>query len=107
MSTRTKRTPLAWIGAALAMVAVLASFAVAQAAVAKQIEGKVISKNSAEKTFRVNQGEGDGKFRIFTNGSTNYQRLSGFGDVEVGMKVEAIVKRDNGHWLASKVERDN
>jgi hypothetical protein len=106
MSTETKRLPLSLIGAALAMVAILASLAVANAAVAKEIEGKVISKNSAEKTFRVNQGEGDGKVRIHTNSQTTYERLSGFGAIEIGMKVEAIVHRDNGHWLASKVERD-
>jgi Domain of unknown function (DUF5666) len=105
MHTTIRRAPLTIMGAVVALLVALAMLTVAQAAAAKDFEGKVISKSSVEKTFRLNTGEGDGKFRFHTNGSTNYERISGFGAIERGMRLDVRAKRANGHWLATKVER--
>lgn len=104
MTTSSRRTPLAWAGAALAVLATLVMLTVAQAAVAKQFEGKVVSKNAAEQTFRLDR-ERRGIVRIAVNDATKYQRIDGFGGIEKGMRLEAIAQRSGGHWLASKVEK--
>jgi len=37
---------------------------------------------------------------------TVFERISGFSALRVGMKrVEATVKRSNGRWVATRVER--
>ncbi|MEO8091180.1 MAG: hypothetical protein ABI726_00555, partial [bacterium] len=64
----------------------------------------VVSKNTASQTFRLDR-EHAGIVRVKVNGGTKYQRLSGFGEINKGMKLEAIAQRSNGHWLASKVEK--
>ena len=102
--TIDKRTPRAVLAAGVAVLATLLMLAVAQAAVAKEFEGRVVSKNNAEQTFRLNKENG-GIVRIAVNDGTKYQRVAGFGAIEQGMKLEAIAKKAGGDWLASKVEK--
>jgi hypothetical protein len=104
MNTIDKRTPRAVLAAGVAILATLLMLAVANAAVAQEFEGKVVSKNSAEQTFRLNKEHG-GIVRIAVNGGTKYQRVNGFGGIEKGMNLEAIAKKSGNDWLASKVER--
>lgn len=104
MTTSIKRTPLPWAGAALAVLATLLMLTVAQAAMAKQFDGKVVSKNAAEQTFRLDR-EHAGIVRIAVNDATEYQRLNGFGGIEKGMNLEAVAQPSGGNWLASKVEK--
>jgi len=106
MTHTTTRAPLARLGALVAIVALFATLALSSVAQAAQFEGKVTSKDSGAKTFRINQGEGEGKVRFHTNGSTNYEGLSGFGAIERGMKVSVIAHRASGHLVADKVERE-
>jgi hypothetical protein len=87
--------------AALA-VGVVALPATASAA---EFEGTVVSVNRDAKTFRLDDAE-RGVKRIRVNRRTTYERVSGFGGLRVGMKaIEATVRRVNGRWVATHVER--
>ena len=81
------------------------SVAVATASAATQYEGTVTSINKAKRTFRLNDSE-RGTIRIKVTRNTVFQRINGFSGLSVGMKrVEATVKRSNGRWVATRVER--
>ena len=81
------------------------SVAVASASAATQYEGTVTSINKAKRTFRLNDSE-RGTIRIKVTRNTVFERINGFSGLSVGMKrVEATVKRSNGRWVATRVER--
>jgi hypothetical protein len=81
------------------------SVAVTTASAATQYEGTVTSINKAKRTFRLNDSE-RGTIRIKVTGNTRFERINGFGALRVGMnRVEATVKRSNGRWVATHVER--
>ena len=81
------------------------SVAVATASAATQYEGTVVSINEARKTFRLQDSE-RGTIRIRVTGNTRFERINGFAGLRVGMnRVESIVKRSNGRWVAIEVER--
>jgi hypothetical protein len=81
------------------------SVAVATASAATQYEGTVVSINKDKRTFRLNDSE-RGTIRIKVTRNTVFERISGFSALRVGMKrVEATVKRSNGRWVATRVER--
>jgi hypothetical protein len=98
--------------AALAMAAVAvpampatAAAASASAAAVRQFEGTVVSVNRDARTFRLRDSE-RGTRTIKVTGSTKFQRIAGFSALKAGMtRVEATVKRSNGRWVATKVER--
>jgi Domain of unknown function (DUF5666) len=70
-----------------------------------QYEGTVVSINKDKRTFRLRDSE-RGTIRIKVTRNTVFQRISGFGALRVGMnRVEATVKRSNGRWVATRVER--
>jgi hypothetical protein len=61
--------------------------------------------DKAKRTFRLNDSE-RGTIRIKVTRNTVFQRINGFSALTVGMKrVEATVKRSNGRWVATRVER--
>ena len=100
MTSRRSRT------AAAALVATVALGAGAATANARGFEGTVVAKNGQARTFSIKQDEGGGTFKIKANGATKYQRLSGFGAIEVGARnIEATARKSNGRWVASQVER--
>jgi hypothetical protein len=75
------------------------------AAAATQYEGTVVSKDSAARTFRLHDSE-RGTIRIRVTRSTTFQRIGGFAALRRGMtRVEATVRRVNGRWIATHVER--
>lgn len=89
--------------AGLALLAV-AGPATAGAAV-REYEGTVVSVNQDAKTFRLHDSE-RGMIRIKVKRSTRFERLSGFSALRPGMKrIEVDVKRKNGRWIATEVER--
>ena len=102
--SNTHRSPVARLGAMVAIVAMFVLLAVAQAASAAEFEGPVLSKNRDAHTFRMNP-ENHANVTIKVNGQTKYQRLDGFGDIHPGLDVEVIASRQDGDWLASKVEK--
>jgi hypothetical protein len=89
--------------AVLTLVAGIAAVVPASAATVRQIEGRVTSIDRSAKSFRLS-GE-RGVFTVFVTSSTRFQRVT-FSSLRVGSaKIEATVRRSNGRWVASKVER--
>jgi hypothetical protein len=64
-----------------------------------------VSVNRDARTFRLHDSE-RGTIRIRVTRSTDFERISGFSGLRKGMKrVEATVRRSNGRWVATEVER--
>lgn len=81
------------------------SVGAATAAAATQYEGTVVSINKDRRTFRLQDNE-RGTIRIKVTRNTVFERINGFAALRVGMnRVEATVKRSNGRWVATRVER--
>jgi uncharacterized membrane protein YgcG len=77
----------------------------ASAAATRQFEGTVASVNRDNRTFRLRDSE-RGTVRIKVTRSTRFERIAGFSGLKRGMTgVEATVKRSNGRWVATSVER--
>ena len=88
----------------LALVAATVAAAPASA-LAAQFEGRIVSVNRANKTFRIHDAE-RGTNRIKVMRSTNVQRVAGFSALHAGMRrIEVTAKRRDGRWLATLVER--
>jgi Domain of unknown function (DUF5666) len=91
--------------ALITALALTMSIGVATASAATQYEGTVVGLSKEKKTFRLNDSE-RGTIRIKVTRNTSFERIAGFGGLKVGMKrVEATVKRSNGRWVATHVER--
>ena len=91
----------------LALLTTVAAVALAApaAASAAEFEGTVVSVNRDTNTFRLHDSE-RGTVRIKVKRTTRFERLSGFGALRAGMtRIEATVRRSNGRWVASEVER--
>jgi hypothetical protein len=68
-------------------------------------EGTVVSVDRSARTFRLRDRE-RGTVRIRITASTHFERIDGFSALRAGMRdVEAKVRRSNGGWVATKVER--
>lgn len=91
----------------VALLTTVAAIALAApaAASAAQFEGTVVSVNRDNRTFRLHDSE-RGTVRIKVTNRTRFERIAGFGSLRKGMtRIEAIVRRSNGRWVASSVER--
>jgi hypothetical protein len=88
-----------------ALGAVAAVAPATSVAATRQFEGTVVSVNRSDHTFRLHDSE-RGTIRIKVTGSTRFDRISGFSGLRQGMtRIEATVKRSNGRWVATQVER--
>jgi hypothetical protein len=91
--------------AVIATLAVVALPSAASAATARHYEGTVTSVDRSAQTFRLRDSE-RGTVTVKVTSSTRFQRIAGFAGVKRGLtRVEATVKRSNGAWVASLVER--
>ena len=91
----------------VALLTTVAAIAVAApaAASAAQFEGTVVSVNRDNRSFRLHDSE-RGTVRIKVTSGTRFERIAGFGSLRKGMTaIEATVRRSNGRWIASEVER--
>ena len=91
----------------VALLTTVAAIALAApaAASAAQFEGTVVSVNRDNRTFRLHDSE-RGTVRIKVTSGTRFQRIAGFGSLRKGMtRIEATVRRSDGRWIASTVER--
>jgi hypothetical protein len=96
---------LAAIGVAASALPAGAAAPTASSAALRQFEGTVVSVNRDARTFRL-RDEQSGTKRIKVTSKTRFQRIAGFSALKPGMKrVEATVKRSDGRWVATKVER--
>jgi hypothetical protein len=79
--------------------------ALARATALREFEGKVVAVNRAAHRFRLRDAE-RGVVRIKVTRATRFERLDGLADLHVGMRrIEATVRRSNGTWVATEVER--
>jgi hypothetical protein len=91
----------------IAILVAAASLALAApaAASAAQFEGTVVSVDRDSRTFRLHDSE-RGTVRIKVTRNTRFERINGFAGLRRGMtRIESIVRRVNGRWVASEVER--
>ncbi len=91
----------------IALIAAVAAAVLAApaAASAAEYEGTVVSVNRDNRTFRLHDTE-RGTIRIRVTSRTRYERIAGFSGLRKGMtRIEATVRRSNGRWVASEVER--
>lgn len=99
--TRTqKHAILATMVAVGALVAALLAPS-AQAAL-RHIDGTVVSKDGSTQTFRISTQSGT--LRIKVNGSTDFERIAGFGGLKKGLAVEVDAVTTAGGLLARQVE---
>ena len=87
-------------------VALLATSAVASAqAPLREYEGKVVAVNREAKRFRLHDSE-RGTIRVHVNRNTRFERIDGMAGLRVGTRrVEVKVRRIDGRWIASEVEK--
>jgi uncharacterized membrane protein YgcG len=92
--------------ALITAIAVLATTAVASAeAPLREYEGQVVSVNRDAKRFRLHDSE-RGTIRVHVNRNTRFERIDGMAGLRVGMRrVEVKVRRIDGRWIASEVEK--
>jgi hypothetical protein len=91
--------------ALIASLIAIALAAPAAASAATEFEGRVVSVNRDNRTFRLHDAE-RGTIRIKVKRSTTFERLGGFRSLHAGMRrIETIVRRSNGRWIAIHVER--
>jgi len=77
----------------------------AGAATVRQFEGTVTSVDRDARTFRLRDSE-RGTFTIKVTSRTRFERIAGFSALRRGMRrIEADVRRANGRWVATEVER--
>ena len=102
----TKLIPAALAALALGgATTATATAAGASSAAARHFEGRVVSVDRTARTFRLRDSE-RGTVRIRVTRSTSFERISGFAALRAGMRrVEATVRRSNGRWVATRVER--
>jgi hypothetical protein len=74
-------------------------------AATRQFEGTVLSVNRSARTFRLRDTQ-RGTVTIKVTSATRFQRVGGFAGLRSGMtRIEANVRRSNGAWVATFVER--
>lgn len=74
----------------------------AQAAL-RHIDGTVVSKNSDNRTFRISTQSGN-TIRIKVNGTTEFERIAGFGALHKGMRIEVDAQTTSRGLLAKQIE---
>jgi hypothetical protein len=91
--------------ALIASLTAIALAAPAAASAATHYEGRIVSVNRDDRTFRLHDAE-RGTIRIKVKRTTTFDRLAGFGSLQAGMRrIEATVRRSGGRWVAIHVER--
>lgn len=81
------------------MVGVLASPA---SAALRHIDGTVVSKNSDNRTFKMSTQSGTVTVKV--NGTTKFDRLSGFGALRKGLAIEVDAAQTSNGLVAKQVE---
>ena len=74
-------------------------------AATRQFEGTIVSVDRSARTFRLRDSQ-RGTVTIKVTSRTRFQRVGGFAGLRAGMtRIEANVRRSNGAWVATFVER--
>src|SRR4051795_7342813 len=90
--------------AATAAPTATAPAAVTQAAT-RQFEGTIVSVDRSARTFRLRDSQ-RGTVTIKVTSATRFERVGGFAGLRGGLtRIEANVRRSNGAWVATFVQR--
>jgi hypothetical protein len=82
-----------------------ATTAPATQAATRQFEGTIVSVDRGARTFRLRDAQ-RGTVTIKVTSRTRFQRVGGFAGLRAGLnRIEANVRRSNGAWVATFVER--
>ena len=82
-----------------------ATTAPATQAATRQFEGTIVSVDRSARTFRLRDSQ-RGTVTIKVTSRTRFQRVGGFAGLRAGLtRIEANVRRSNGAWVATFVER--
>ncbi len=73
----------------------------AQAAL-RHIDGTIVSKNSDNRTFKLSTQSGT--VRIEVNGTTEFERIAGFGALHKGMRIEVEAQSTSNGLVAKQIE---
>ena len=74
-------------------------------AATRQFEGTIVSVDRSARTFRLRDAQ-RGTVTIKVTSGTRFQRVGGFAGLRAGLtRIEANVRRSNGAWVATFVER--
>jgi hypothetical protein len=74
-------------------------------AATRQFEGTIVSVDRSARTFRLRDSQ-RGTVTIKVTSRTRFQRVGGFAGLRAGLtRIEANVRRSNGAWVATFVER--
>lgn len=85
--------------AAALMVGVLASPA---SAALRHVDGTVVSKNGDNRTFKLSTQSGT--LQIKVNGTTKFERISGFGALRKGLAIEVDYAKTSNGLVAKQIE---
>ncbi|MFL5899324.1 MAG: DUF5666 domain-containing protein [Solirubrobacterales bacterium] len=100
----TKRVSLLMAISVLAATATVGALALPAQAALRHIDGTVLSKNAANRTFRITTQSGN-RLRVKVNSATKFQRIAGgFGGLHKGLRVEVDAKSTANGLLATQVE---
>ena len=69
-----------------------------------QFEGRVVRVDRANHRFRINDRE-RGSHRVYVTSRTRYERVNGLRGLCRGMRIQVDLRRQNGRWIATEVER--
>jgi hypothetical protein len=98
------RIPLLTTIAALGVAAAVPAQAPARTTL-RQFEGTVVSVNRDARSFRLRDTQ-RGTITIRVTRRTRFERVGGFSGLRAGMRnMESTVRRSNGRWVATEVER--
>jgi len=99
-----RRTLTRLATAVIAAALVLGAFALPAQAALRHIDGTVLSKNDADRSFRISTQNGN-RVRIKVNALTRFERIpGGFGGLHQGLRVEVDAKRTASGLVAVQVE---
>lgn len=88
--------------AALAAALMVGILAIPASAALRHIDGTVVSKNSDNRTFKMSTQSGT--IRIKVNGTTKFERLSGFGALRKGLAIEVDAAKTSRGLVAKQIE---
>jgi hypothetical protein len=99
----SRRMPAFLTSAVLAAALIVGVLAAPAQAALRHIDGTVVSKNSADRTFRIATQNGN-KIRIKVNGATKFERIGGFGALHKGLRIEVDAQQTDNGLLAKQIE---
>ena len=74
-------------------------------AATRQFEGTIVSVDRSARTFRLRDSQ-RGTATIKVTSATRFERVGGFAGLRSGLtRIEANVRRSNGAWVATFVQR--